>query len=62
MQICNNRGELVGEINTGLTESGDRIGSSTLYDRDKTVMQNISIRHSDGTVRTENIVGRKILP
>lgn len=62
MKTFNNRGELVGEINTGLTDSGDRVTSNTIFDRGNPVMQNITIRKSDGTVHTENIIGRKILP
>jgi hypothetical protein len=62
VQIRNNRGELVGEINTGLTDSGDRVTSNTIFDRGNIVTQNITIRKSDGTVHTENIIGRKILP
>ncbi len=62
MKSFNNQDELVGVISTGVTDSGDRITSNTLYDRGNPVMQNISIRRSDGTVETTNIIGRKILP
>jgi hypothetical protein len=62
MQIRNNRGELVGEINTGLTENGDRVTSSTLYDRANPVSQHVSLKKNDGTVQTTTVLGRKILP
>ena len=62
MKAFNNQGELTGEISTGLTDNGDRITTNTLYDRGNPVMQNVTIRSSDGTVRTTNIIGRKILP
>jgi hypothetical protein len=62
MKAYNNQGELTGEISTGLTDKGDRITTNTLYDRGNPVMQNITIRQSDGTVHTTNIIGRKILP
>ena len=62
MKAFNNQGELTGEISTGLTDNGDRITTSTLYDRGNPVMQNIAIRRGDGTVETTNIIGRKILP
>ena len=62
MKAFNNQGELTGEINTGLTDSGDRVTSSTIFDRGNPVMQNVTIRRSDGTVETTNIIGRKILP
>ncbi len=62
MKAFNNQGEFTGEINTGLTDNGERITTNTLYDRDNPVMQNIAIRQNDGTVHTTNIMGRKILP
>ena len=62
MKAFNNQGELTGEICTGLTDKGDRITTNTMYDRGSPVMQNITIRRSDGTVETTNIIGRKILP
>jgi len=62
MQIFSNQGELTGEISTGLTDNGDRVTTNTLYDRGNPVMQNITIRQSNGTVHTTNIIGRKILP
>ena len=62
MKIFNNQGELTGEISTGLTDNGDRITTNTLYDRGNPVIQNVSVRNSNGTVHTTNIIGRKILP
>jgi hypothetical protein len=62
MKAFNNQGELTGEISTGLTDNGDRITTNTLYDRGNPVIQNVTIRHSDGTVHTTNIMGRKIIP
>jgi len=62
MQIRNNRGELIGEINTSFTDKGDRIVTNTLYERGNPVIQNISVRDNQGNVRTTNIIGGKILP
>jgi hypothetical protein len=62
MKSFNNQGELTGEISTGFTDKGDRITTNTMYDRGNPVMQNITIRRSDGTVEATNIIGRKILP
>jgi len=62
MQIRNNRGELIGEINTSFTDKGDRIITNTLYERGNPVMQNISVRDNQGKVRTTNVIGGKILP
>jgi hypothetical protein len=62
MQIRNNQGELIGEINTGVTDNGDRITTNTMYVHGNPVMQHISIRRNDGTVYTTNVIGTKILP
>jgi len=45
-----------------MSASPPRLTSNTLYDRGNPVIQNITIRKSDGTVHTTNIIGRKILP
>ena len=62
MKTFNNQGELIGEISTGVTENGDRVTSNTIFDRGNAVVQSVTIRRSDGTVETTNIIGRKILP
>jgi hypothetical protein len=62
MQIRNNRGEVIGEINSSITQNGDRIITNTIYDRGNPVIQNISVRDNEGQVRTTNVIGGKILP
>ncbi len=62
MQIRNNRGEVIGEINSGFTDKGERIITNTVYDRGNPVIQNISVRDNQGNVRTTNVIGGKILP
>jgi hypothetical protein len=62
MQIRNNWGEVIGEINSGFTDRGDRIITNTLYDRGNPVIQNITVRDNQGKVRTTNVIGGKILP
>ena len=62
MEIRNNYGELVGEINSGLTDSGDRITTNTIYYRGNVVMQNITIRDDQGKIRTTQVIGGKLLP
>jgi hypothetical protein len=44
MQIRNNWGELIGEINTAFTDKGAVITTNTIYHCRNTVVQNISIR------------------
>ncbi len=62
MQIRNNQGEVIGEINSSFTDKGDRITTNTIYDRGNPVIQNITVRDNQGKVRTTNVIGGKILP
>jgi hypothetical protein len=62
MQIRNNWGELIGEINDGFTDKGERITTNTIYHRGNPVIQNITVRDNEGNVRTTNVIGGKILP
>jgi hypothetical protein len=62
MQIHNNRGELIGEINTEYTDRGEVIITNTACDRGNPVFQMISVRNNEGQVRTTNVIRGKILP
>ena len=62
MEIRDNEGKLIGEINSALTDSGDRITTNTIYYRGNPVMQNITIRDNEGKFRTTNVIGGKLLP
>ena len=62
MLIRNNDGEVAGEMNVSITQDGTVIRTNTLYQNGRPVTQNISIRDSQGSVRTTNIIGGKILP
>ena len=62
MQIRNNWGELIGEINTAQTSAGEVITTNTMYDRGSPVFQTISVRDNQGQVRTTNVIRGKILP
>jgi hypothetical protein len=62
MQIRNNHREVIGEINSGLTDKGERIITNTIYDRGNPVIQNISVHDNEGKVRTTDVIGGKILP
>ena len=62
MQIRNNRGELIGEINTAYTGEGEVIVTNTTHDRGNPVFQTISVRDNQGQVRTTNVLRGKILP
>jgi hypothetical protein len=62
MQIRDNHGELIGEINTSFTDKGEKIVTNTVYNRGNPVFQHVSVRDNEGKVRTTNVIGGKILP
>jgi len=62
MLIRNNDGEVAGEMNVSITQDGTVIRTNTMYQNGRPVTQNISVRDSQGSVRTTNIIGGKILP
>ena len=62
MEVRNNQGELIGEINNSITDTGDRITTNTIYYQGRVVSQTISIRDNQGNVRTTNVIGGKLLP
>jgi hypothetical protein len=62
MLIRNNDGEVVGEMSVSITQEGTVIRTNTMYQNGRPVTQNISVRDSQGSVRTTNVIGGKILP
>jgi hypothetical protein len=62
MLIRNNDGEIIGEMDVSITQEGTVIRTNTMYQNGRPITQNISIRDSQGSVRTTNIIGAKILP
>ena len=62
MLIRNNDGEVAGEMNVSITQDGTVIRTNTMYQNGRPVAQNISIRDTQGGVRTTNVIGGKILP
>jgi len=62
MLIRNNDGEIVGEMNVSITQDGTVIRTNTMYRNGRPITQNISIRDTQGGVRTTNVIGGKILP
>jgi len=62
MVTRNNKGEVVNEINVAITQEGTVIRTNTMYNNGRPLVQNISVRDSQGTVRTTNVIGGKILP
>jgi hypothetical protein len=62
MLTRNNNGEVVNEMNVSITQDGTVIRTNTMYSNGRPVVQNISVRDSQGSVRTTNVIGGKILP
>ena len=62
MVTRNNKGEVVNEINVSITQDGTVVRTNTMYNNGRALVQNISVRDSQGTVRTTNVIGGKILP
>ena len=62
MIMLNNKGEIVAEQKVAITADNDVVVTNTLFaDRGRICAQNISIRRSDGTVKTIDMFGR-LLP
>jgi len=62
MQVRNNEGQIVSEMNTTITQEGIVIRTNTMYNNGRPVAQNISVRDTEGKVHTTNVLGGKILP
>jgi len=62
MLVHNNKGEVVGELNTAISQDGTVIQTNTMYSDGRPVAQHISIRDSQGGVHTTNVINGKILP
>jgi hypothetical protein len=62
MQMRNNKGEVVAEQNVGITKDGNVVSTNTMYDNGRPVVQNIAVRDNQGNVRTESVIGGKLLP
>ena len=62
MLIRNNNNEVIGELNTVITQDHTVIRTNTVYKNGLTVTQNITVRDNQGNVHTTNVIGGKILP
>jgi hypothetical protein len=62
MLIRNNAGEVIGELNTVITQDHTVIRTNTVQSSGCPVVQNITVRDNQGTVQTTNVIGGKILP
>ena len=61
MKILNNKGEVIGEINTIFTKQGV-VTTNTVFNNDRAVYQHISVRDNQGKVAIEDVIGGKLIP
>lgn len=62
MIMRNNKGEMIAEINTAVTQDGTTVITNTMYHGERVVSQSISVRDNQGKVKTTDVLGGKILP
>ena len=62
MLIRNNNGEVIGELNTIFTQEGSVVRTNTTHCSGCPIVQNITVRDTQGDVRTTNVIGGKLLP
>ena len=62
MLIHNNDGEIIGETNTMYSREGAVIQTNTTHSSGCPVVQNVTVRDTQGNVHTTNVIGGKILP
>ena len=62
MLILNNKGEVIGEMNTIFTQEGSVVRTNTTHSSGCPIVQNVTLRDNQGNVRTTNVIGGKILP
>jgi hypothetical protein len=62
MQIRDNSGRLIGEINTIIRPDGGVILTNSVYSGERVIVQNISTRDNQGSVKTGTVYNGKVLP
>jgi protein subunit release factor A len=62
MLIRNNNGEVIGEMDTIFTQEGSVVRTNTTHSSGCPVVQNVTVRDTQGNVHTTNVIGGKILP
>lgn len=62
MKTYDNNGKLVSEINTIYRPDGGLVVTNSLYNGDRVVSQNISIRDGQGKTESINVLNGKLLP
>jgi hypothetical protein len=62
MIMRNSKGEVVAEQNVSVTKEGTVVSTQTTYSNGRPVSQTIGVRDDKGNVKTESIIGGKLLP
>lgn len=62
MIIRNNRGEVIAELNTAVTQDSTTVITNTLYNGERVVRQQVSVRDNQGNVKNTEVFGGKLLP
>jgi hypothetical protein len=62
MVTRDNNGKIVNEMNVSITQDGTVVRTNTMYSNGRPIVQSITVRDSQGSVRTTNVIGGKILP
>ena len=62
MKTYDNNGKLIGEINTIFAQDGSVVRTNTTQTTGCPIVQNVTVRDTQGNVRTTNVIGGKILP
>lgn len=62
MLIRNNAGEVIGEMNTIFTQEGSVVRTNTTHSSGCPIVQNVTVRDTQGDVRTTDVIGGQILP
>lgn len=58
----NNAGQVIGEMNTIFTQEGSVVRTNTTHSSGCRIVQNVTVRDTQGNIRTTNVIGGKILP
>jgi hypothetical protein len=62
MKMYDNSGNVVAEQTVAISKEGTIISTNTMYHNGNVVAQNIGVRDDSGSVRSESVLGGKLLP
>jgi hypothetical protein len=62
VKTYDNNGKLIGEMNTIFAQDGSVVRTNTTQTTGCPIVQNVTVRDTEGNIRTTNVIGGKILP